>query len=74
MNYALATSNRVEDKLEHISRHNAWSSKDEKVAYTQCLEAVLAEEHCNATAEGNIRVGDYILLGMVSRSRDVMLY
>ncbi|KUJ15797.1 uncharacterized protein LY89DRAFT_647797 [Mollisia scopiformis] len=62
MNYALMVSNKVEDKLLSVQRHDKWTQEDEYAAYDQCLAAVLTEEEGRAWAEGNIRVGDYILL------------
>lgn len=61
MNYALMISNKVEDKLSRIERHAAWRQEDEAIAYSRCLSEVLDEEG-RAWADGNIRVGDYILL------------
>jgi cellulose synthase/poly-beta-1,6-N-acetylglucosamine synthase-like glycosyltransferase len=62
MNYALMVSNKVEDKLAIFERHGQWSEEDETRAYYQCLSEVLNEEEGCAWADGNIRVGDYILL------------
>jgi hypothetical protein len=62
MNYALMVSNKVEDKLTMIQRSANWSQEDEYSAYDQCLAEVLTEEEGRAWAEGNVRVGDYILL------------
>ncbi|KAI9699641.1 MAG: hypothetical protein M1836_002675 [Candelina mexicana] len=62
MNYALGVSNRVEEKLERISRHTMWSQEDENLAYHECLQEVIAEDEGRTWAEGNIRVGDYMLL------------
>lgn len=62
MNYALMVSNKVEDKLLLVQRHEGWTQEDEYAAYDKCLAEVLAEEEGRAWAEGNIRVGDYILL------------
>ena len=62
MNYALMVSNKVEDKLMPIERTREWTQVDEYAAYDKCLAEVLAEEEGRAWAEGNIRVGDYILL------------
>ncbi|KAF8865138.1 hypothetical protein BDZ45DRAFT_684657 [Acephala macrosclerotiorum] len=62
MNYALMVSNKVEEKLLLIERHASWTQEDEYAAYDQCLAQVLTEEEGRAWAEGNIRVGDYILL------------
>ncbi|TGO57385.1 hypothetical protein BCON_0066g00340 [Botryotinia convoluta] len=62
MNYALMVSNKVEERLLTIARHEGWSQAEEYVAYDQCLALVLEEEEGRAWAGGNIRVGDYILL------------
>ncbi|KAH6674286.1 glycosyl transferase family group 2-domain-containing protein [Halenospora varia] len=62
MNYALMISNKVEEKLTCIERSANWNQQDEDAAYDQCLAEVLTEEEGRAWAEGNIRVGDYILL------------
>lgn len=62
MNYALMVSNKVEEKLLLVERHANWTQEDEYAAYDQCLAQVLTEEEGRAWAEGNIRVGDYILL------------
>jgi len=62
MNYALMVSNKVEDKLLLVERHSTWTQEDEYAAYDECLAKVLEEEEGRAWAEGNIRIGDYILL------------
>ncbi|KAH7633790.1 glycosyl transferase family group 2-domain-containing protein [Sordaria sp. MPI-SDFR-AT-0083] len=62
MNYALHTSNRVEEKLSTINRISNWTNDHETAAYQQCLNEVLREDEGRTWAEGNIRVGDYILL------------
>jgi hypothetical protein len=63
MNYALHVSNRVEDKLAEIQRAGRrWSQTDEAMAYAACLTAVLEEDEGRTWADGNIRIGDYILL------------
>lgn len=61
MNYALMISNKVEEKLLLIQHTQHWTQEQENAAYNECLAQVLAEEG-RAWAEGNIRVGDYILL------------
>lgn len=61
MNYALMVSNKVEEKLLLVQRTQDWTQEQEYSAYDECLAQVLAEEG-RAWAEGNIRVGDYILL------------
>lgn len=61
MNFALMISCKVEEKLKHIDRSSTWSQHDEALAYEQALKTTL-EEDGRAWADGNIRVGDYILL------------
>ncbi|KAI1207193.1 glycosyl transferase family group 2-domain-containing protein [Annulohypoxylon truncatum] len=62
MNYAMMVSNRVEDKLVQVPRTPHWSQAEEQVAYEQCLAEVLQEDEGRTWAEGNIRIGDYILI------------
>ncbi|PTB34760.1 hypothetical protein M441DRAFT_85102 [Trichoderma asperellum CBS 433.97] len=62
MNYALHVSNRVEEKLQKISRTPRWTQDDEKKEYAACLAQVLEEDEGRTEADGNIRIGDYILL------------
>ncbi|KAH6887980.1 putative glycosyltransferase family 2 protein [Thelonectria olida] len=61
MNFGLMLSCKVEEKLLFIKRHDAWTQGDEALAYEQALKEVL-EEDGRAWADGNIRVGDYIIL------------
>lgn len=61
MNYALHISCMVEAKLALIQRPVDWTQADEAQAYERCLKEAL-EENGRAWADGNIRVGDYILL------------
>lgn len=61
MNYGLMISCRAEEKLLLIQRPDDWTQADEAQAYERCLKEVL-EEIGVAWADGNIRVGDYILL------------
>ncbi|KAI9798384.1 MAG: hypothetical protein M1825_005368 [Sarcosagium campestre] len=63
MNYALMISNRVEEKLLAVERDGTWNQEKEKEAYHACLAQVLNEEEGRAWAEGDVRIGDYILLG-----------
>ena len=62
MNYALSVSRRIEDKLAGISRPPTWTSGDENVSYNGALNEVLTEDEGRTWADGNIRMGDYILL------------
>ncbi|WZH49140.1 glycosyl transferase family group 2-domain-containing protein [Fusarium acuminatum] len=52
---------QVEERLQLLKRPADWSQADEALAYEQALKDVL-EENGRAWADGNIRVGDYILL------------
>ena len=62
MNYAMAVSARVEDKLTEIHRPGAWTQEDESDAYHACLQQVIEEDEGRTQADGNIRIGDYILI------------
>ena len=62
MNHGLAISVRVEEKLAELQRVNEWKDGDEAVAYEECLRAVLSEDEVRTWAEGNTRIGDYILI------------
>ncbi|KAK8000718.1 hypothetical protein PG990_013318 [Apiospora arundinis] len=61
MNFALMISCKVEEKLARYERGNDWTQADEAQAYEQSLKEVL-EEDGRAWADGNVRVGDYILI------------
>ncbi|EXJ79453.1 hypothetical protein A1O3_08955 [Capronia epimyces CBS 606.96] len=61
MNYGLMLSCKVEDKLQRYHRASAWTQNDESDAYDTCLQEVLTDNP-RAWADGNIRIGDYILL------------
>ncbi|KAH8886396.1 hypothetical protein GQ53DRAFT_658219 [Thozetella sp. PMI_491] len=61
MNFAMMISCKVEEKLAQISRTTDWSQHDEAQAYEKALKEVL-EEDGRAWADGNIRIGDYILI------------
>ncbi|KAI1392627.1 glycosyl transferase family group 2-domain-containing protein [Hypoxylon trugodes] len=61
MNFALMISCKVEEKLSVYDRGPDWSQTDEAIAYEKALKDVL-EEDGRAWADGNIRVGDYILI------------
>ncbi|KAF2636439.1 putative glycosyltransferase family 2 protein [Massarina eburnea CBS 473.64] len=61
MNYGLMLSNHVEEKLALLQRGPEWDQNDEAREYARCLNEVL-EENGRAWADGNIRIGDYIVL------------
>ncbi|KAF1354804.1 glycosyl transferase family group 2-domain-containing protein [Delphinella strobiligena] len=62
MNYSLWASNRVEDKLAMINRPVTWTQDDEAEAYRNALVEVVEEDQGRTWADGNIRIGDYILI------------
>ena len=62
MNYAMAVSARVEEKLTAIHRDPKWNQETENYAFQQSLQQVKDEDNGRTWAEGNIRMGDYILL------------
>jgi glycosyltransferase involved in cell wall biosynthesis len=62
MNYALGVSVDVETKMAALDRHDDWNQKDENLAYGTALREVIEDRSGEAWADGNIRVGDYILL------------
>lgn len=62
MNYALMISNKIEDKLATVQRGPDWNNTKESEAYGQALQQTIAETGGVAWADGNIRMGDYILL------------
>lgn len=61
MNYGLNISCMVEAELAKIQRGSDWSQADEANAYEDALKFILAQNE-RAWADGNIRMGDYILL------------
>ena len=62
MNYGMAVSVRIEDKLALVERHAQWTQEDENREYRRCLAEVLDEERGRTKADGNVRIGEYILL------------
>jgi Glycosyl transferase family group 2 len=62
MNYALSVSVRVEDRLAVLSRDGIWRQQQELDAYHHALAQVIEEDQGRTWAEGNVRIGDYILL------------
>ncbi|KAK3345725.1 glycosyl transferase family group 2-domain-containing protein [Neurospora tetraspora] len=61
MNFTLMISCKMEEKLSQIQKSPEWSQNDEAQAYKRALQEVLAEDG-RAWTDGNIRMGDYILL------------
>lgn len=68
MNYAMAISCSMEDKLKATDRRNGWTQTDEAEGTAFALDRTLEEWGGVAWADGNIRIGDYIL---VSKSRQL---
>ena len=62
MNYAMRLSVRVEELLTAVHRHERWTQTDENNAYREALQTALEERQGEAWADGNIRMGDYILI------------
>ena len=62
MNYAMSVSARVEDKLALISRPPDWTQEDEREVYDAALAQIIEADSGRTWAEGNVRIGDYILL------------
>lgn len=61
MNYTLDIAQKLEIKLENVARHDEWSDILEMAEYERCLQEVLSE-NVGCEADGNVRVGDLILL------------
>lgn len=63
MNFALHISNTVEDLLARLWRGPDWTNAHESRAYSAALKTAIARTGGGvAWADGNIRIGDYILL------------
>lgn len=62
MNYAMNVSSRVEDKLRYIQRSPNWNQQNEEDAYREALGQVVNEDQGRTWADGDIRMGDYILI------------
>ncbi|KAK5727507.1 hypothetical protein LTR15_003403 [Elasticomyces elasticus] len=62
MNYAMWISTRVEEKLTMIARHEGWTQEDEAEAYKTALTEIVEADEGRTWADGNIRMGDYILI------------
>ena len=62
MNYSMAVSVRIEDKLALVHRHAEWTQEDENREYQRCLDEVVYEDEGRTQAGGNLRIGEYILI------------
>ncbi|KAH0038987.1 hypothetical protein KCU80_g5549, partial [Aureobasidium melanogenum] len=63
MNYALWVSNRIEEKMSSPDpRPQYWTQEHEAAAYVKALEEVIEEDENRTWADGNVRMGDFILL------------
>lgn len=62
MNHALWISQRIEDKLAAVDRSADWTQEEELSEYHKAMLAIIAEDVGRTWGEGNIRMGDYILL------------
>ncbi|KAL1878422.1 hypothetical protein Plec18167_004494 [Paecilomyces lecythidis] len=71
MNYGLAFSNRVEDEMARLTAlecqqrectNDDLTVEDDERIYKQALANMLAEDEGRTWAEGNIRIGEHILL------------
>ncbi|KAH0030048.1 hypothetical protein KCU78_g3175, partial [Aureobasidium melanogenum] len=63
MNYALWVSNRVEEKMSSPDpRPQYWTQEHEAASYVKALEEVIKEDENRTWADGNVRMGDFILL------------
>ena len=68
MNFALMISVKVEEMLADVVRDDNWSQHDEDKEYKRCLAQVISERQVYSQAGGDIRIGDYILLGKCNRT------
>ncbi|KIW10772.1 hypothetical protein PV08_10071 [Exophiala spinifera] len=62
MNYSMNVSARIEDGLARIPRHEKRSQQDEDKAYQEVLDQLLKEDQGRTWAQGDVRIGDYILI------------
>lgn len=62
MNYAMAVSVRIEDKLALLDRPEGWTQEDENREYKRCLAEIIDEDEGRTKAGGNVRMGEYILI------------
>src|SRR2546423_3279048 len=62
MNYALSVSTRVEEQLTTVNRDEGWTKENEQEASDAALARVVESDDGRTWAEGNVRIGDYILI------------
>lgn len=62
MNYALRVSCRLEEILATFNRDAHWTQLKENEAYNEALSTTITERNGELWADGNLRIGDYILL------------
>lgn len=62
MNYAMWASVRVEEELASVHRSDGWTQEDEATAYRDALCDIVEHDQGRTWADGNIRIGDYILI------------
>ncbi|ORY08369.1 glycosyl transferase family group 2-domain-containing protein [Clohesyomyces aquaticus] len=62
MNYGLWVSAQVEDTMAGKERTENWNQIEENKLYKACLDEVVDASGHKTWADGNIRIGDYILL------------
>jgi hypothetical protein len=62
MNYALNTSVQIEEAMNELPRDENWQQKHENKEYGKHLRQVIDQSEGKTWADGNIRMGDYILL------------
>jgi len=62
MNYALNVSNRIEEAMSAVHKEGSWNQDDEDALYQQCLAQIIEDDEGRTWADGNLRVGDYILI------------
>ena len=62
MNYAMNVSARIEDRLKRIQRTPNWNDQQEEESYREALGQVINEDQGRTWADGNVRIGDYILI------------
>jgi len=62
MNYAMWVSTRIEDKMNSYPKGEGWTPADEALLYAKFLTEVCEEDEGRTWADGNVRIGDYILI------------